>query len=118
MRNVVVRYEVKPETAEENETDIRKLIKSIKKNARDGFKYVTFKGKENFEFIHIVLISNLENWNHCLNSNEFLEFKQKASTRYVKPYTIELISDIEASSYTRKLVKEITAIDSYRFFDK
>jgi len=117
MRNVLVRYQVKPENAEENEKDIRKLIKSIKKYSLDGFKYVTFKGNENFEFIHIVLINDLENWNKCLNSIEFLEFKKRASSRYIKPYTIELLSAIETSQYTTNQVMNITTIDSYRFFD-
>lgn len=61
MKGVVVRYTVKPEFAEENKANIRKVMEYLRANPIEGMQYASFveKNDEN-SFVHINICNDEE----------------------------------------------------------
>jgi hypothetical protein len=55
MRQVMVRYKVKPERADENERLVRAVYDELSRVAPDGFQYATFRLSDGVTFVHLSL---------------------------------------------------------------
>jgi hypothetical protein len=55
MRQVMVRYKVKPERVAENELLVRAVYEELKAVGSDGFQYVTFKLDDGVSFVHLAM---------------------------------------------------------------
>jgi hypothetical protein len=55
MRQVMVRYKVKPERAAENEELVRAVYEELHDAAPDGFRYATFQLDDGVTFVHFSL---------------------------------------------------------------
>jgi hypothetical protein len=53
VQTTVVRYETKPECAEENERLVAKVYAELQEIAPDGFSYATFRLDDGVTFVHI-----------------------------------------------------------------
>jgi hypothetical protein len=53
MRQVMVRYKVKPEQAERNEALVREVYKELRQTAPEGLHYATFVLEDGVSFVHI-----------------------------------------------------------------
>jgi hypothetical protein len=53
MSKVIVRYEVKPERAQENEQLIRAVYEELARTAPAGLRYATFVLQDGVSFVHI-----------------------------------------------------------------
>ena len=53
MRQVMVRYKVKPERVADNERLVRAVYDELKALAPDGFHYATFKLDDGVSFMHL-----------------------------------------------------------------
>jgi len=53
MRQVMVRYEVKPEQVEENEALVRAVVEELHRTAPDGLRYAAFKLDDGVSFVHL-----------------------------------------------------------------
>jgi hypothetical protein len=53
MRRVMVRYQVKPEHAAENEELVRAVYEELHRTNPDGIRYATFKLDDGVSFIHL-----------------------------------------------------------------
>jgi hypothetical protein len=56
MRNVIVRYKVKPERAEENEQLIEAVFAELAQTTPEGLRYASFKGDDGITFFHFAII--------------------------------------------------------------
>jgi hypothetical protein len=53
MRQVVVRYRVKPDRVEENERLVRAVYEELRRADPAGFRYATFKLDDGVTFVHV-----------------------------------------------------------------
>ena len=54
MKTIVVRYEAKPECAEENRRLVEKVFAELHEMAPDGFGYTSLQLEDGVTFVHIV----------------------------------------------------------------
>jgi hypothetical protein len=52
---VVVRYQTKPERAEENQALIEKVFEDLEQRQPDGFTYKVFRLEDGVSFVHVVI---------------------------------------------------------------
>jgi len=55
MRTVVVRYETKPDRADENQRLVEEVYAELAKRRPDNFRYVTFRLEGGVTFVHVVV---------------------------------------------------------------
>jgi hypothetical protein len=55
MRTVVVRYETKPDRADENQRLVEKVFAELAERQPDNFRYATFRLEDGVSFVHIVI---------------------------------------------------------------
>ena len=55
MRTVVVRYETKPDRADENQRLVEKVYAELAERRPDNFRYVTLRLEDGVSFVHIVV---------------------------------------------------------------
>jgi hypothetical protein len=55
MATTVVRYQVKPERADENQRLIEKVFAELEERESDGFTYKVFRLEDGVTFIHVVI---------------------------------------------------------------
>jgi hypothetical protein len=53
MRNVMVRYRVKPEQAEHNEELVRAVYAELHETAPPGLRYATYRLEDGVTFVHV-----------------------------------------------------------------
>ena len=54
MKTIVVRYETKPDRADENQKLVEKVFAELHELAPEGFGYATFRLEDGGSFIHVV----------------------------------------------------------------
>jgi len=55
MRTIVVRYETKPDRADENQRLVEKVFAELAERRPDNFRYAAFRLEDGVSFIHIVV---------------------------------------------------------------
>jgi hypothetical protein len=55
MKQVMVRYKVKPERVEENEELVRAVYEELHRTAPPGFRYATYKLDDGLTFMHLAV---------------------------------------------------------------
>jgi hypothetical protein len=58
MPNVVVRYQTKPDRADENQRLIEKVFAELSAIGDTGFSYMSFRLEDGVSFVHVVLEHN------------------------------------------------------------
>ena len=97
MRRVMVRYEVKPERAAENEGLVRAVYYELRRTAPDGLRYATFRLEDGVSFVHV---AETEDGPNPLNEVEaFARFQEGIADRCVQ----------------RPVVTQLHEVGSYRF---
>ncbi|MDX6630710.1 MAG: hypothetical protein QOH00_2956 [Gaiellales bacterium] len=61
MRQVMVRYKVKPERVAENEQLVRAVYEELGDTAPDGLRYATYVLEDGLSFVHIATTQDGEN---------------------------------------------------------
>ena len=61
MRQVMVRYKVKADKADENENYIKAVFEELKRDTPAGIRYASFKQADGVSFVHIASIEADEN---------------------------------------------------------
>ena len=102
MRQVIVRYRVKPELAQENERLVRAVSDELKHSAPAGLRYATFKLEDGVSFVHIASIETADGHNPLRDVDAFKRFQANAGERQDEP----------------AVTTELREIGSYRLFDK
>ncbi len=55
MRTVVVRYETKPDRADENQRLVEQVFAELAERQPDNFRYASFRLEDGVTFVHIVI---------------------------------------------------------------
>jgi hypothetical protein len=98
MRQVMVRYRVKPERVAENEELVRAVYDELSRTDPAGLRYATFKLDDGVSFLH--LASTEDGQNPLSQVNAFKRFQENLADRCDE----------------RPAVTELTEIDSFHVF--
>ena len=99
MRQVIVRYKVKPDRVAENEELVRAVYEELDRTAPDGLRYATFKLEDGVSFVHL---ARTEGEGSPLTQIEaFQEFQRNIQERCDEP----------------PMVTHLREVGSYRLFD-
>ena len=79
MRQVMVRYKVKPDRAAENETLVRAVYEELKRTEPAGLQYATFRLDDGVSFVHIA--STEDGHNPLSEVHAFKEFQRDIADR-------------------------------------
>ncbi len=94
MKRVLVRYKVKPDRAEENESYIRKVFEELRQTAPEGLKYASFKLDDGLSFVHIASIETNDGNNPLGQSAAFQKFQEGIQDRCEEPPVAVNLNDI------------------------
>jgi hypothetical protein len=83
MREVMVRYRVKPDRAEENEALVRGVYEELDRTKPDGFRYATFCLDDGVTFVHVALQEGAES--PLAGFSAFQRFQQDIADRCDQP---------------------------------
>jgi hypothetical protein len=84
MRTVVVRYETKPDRADENQLLVEKVFAELAERRPDNFSYVTFRLEDGVSFVHVI-VENGDGSNATSHADipAFTEFTRDIADRCV-----------------------------------
>ena len=100
MSKVMVRYEVKPERAQENERLIRAVYEELAQTKPAGLRYATFKLDDGVSFVHLASNESADGQSPLRGVKAFREFQEGVVERCVEP----------------PLATELHEIGSFRFW--
>lgn len=83
MRQVMVRYTVKPEAAAENEALVRRVYEELHQAKPAGIRYATFVLEDGVSFVHVA--SSDDERSPLLDVAAFQAFTEKINERTVEP---------------------------------
>jgi hypothetical protein len=87
MSVVVVRYETKPEKAEENQALIEKVFGELNSENPAGLRYASFRLADGVSFVHVASVETDDGANPLNASAAFSEFQREIGDRLVDgPY--------------------------------
>ena len=98
MRQVMVRYKVKPERAAENEQLVRAVYDELKDVDPDRFQYATFRLDDGVTFVHLALTDTEDGRAPLSDLEAFRRFQE----------------DIEGRCQEGPVVTELSEIGSFR----
>jgi hypothetical protein len=91
MRQVMVRYRVKPECVAENEELVRAVYDELAETAPDGLHYVTFKLDDGVTFVHIAATAADNPLGHV---EAFARFQEAIAERCDEPPAVTVLSEV------------------------
>ena len=80
---VIVRYKVKPECAEENKALIRNVFAELAETQPDGLHYASFVAADGVTFMHVAKVT--ADSNPLPNTASFKAFQENLKDRCVEP---------------------------------
>jgi hypothetical protein len=99
MRQVIVRYKVKPGRAEENEALVRAVYEELRDVAPAGLRYATFRLEDGVSFVHVSATDGESN--PLSEVSAFRRFQENIRERCDEP----------------PVVTQLHEVGSYRFFE-
>jgi hypothetical protein len=84
MRQVMVRYKVKPDRMEENEELVRAVYAELDRTAPAGFRYATFQLEDRVSFVHLAVFE-IRDHNTLAGIEAFQRFKEQLRERCDEP---------------------------------
>lgn len=82
-KTVVVRYETRPDAAQENQELVEKVFAELNATNPDGLRYASFLLADGVTFVHVAQVDGPENPLFQLSS--FAEFQRQIGSRTVGP---------------------------------
>jgi hypothetical protein len=80
-KNVVVRYETKPEAAEENARLVAEVYSALAELKPEGFRYTTYRLEDGVTFVHV---AQVDGESPLPTLPAFAEFQREISERVVE----------------------------------
>ena len=85
MSKVMVRYKVKPESAEENERLVRAVYEELGRTGPAGLRYATFRLDDGVSFVHIASNETEDGHSPLGEVKAFREFVKDVAERCAEP---------------------------------
>jgi hypothetical protein len=91
MKQVMVRYKVKPEQAAHNEELARRVYEELHQAAPDGLRYATFALEDGVSFVHFASVDSDDGDNPLMKIAAFRAFQENIGERCDEPpHAVEL----------------------------
>ncbi|MEZ4670630.1 MAG: hypothetical protein R3E39_22230 [Anaerolineae bacterium] len=91
MKQILVRYKVKPDLADENQRYIENVFEELRRNSPAGIRYASFKQTDGVSFVHLASIETEDESNPLIQSQAFQAFQAGIKDRCAEqPIAIEL----------------------------
>src|SRR5690242_18843290 len=81
MRQVIVRYKVKPDRVAENEELVRAVYEELRRTKPDGLRYATFKLDDGVSFVHLASVESEGGDSPLSKVKAFKEFQKDIDDR-------------------------------------
>ena len=81
MKQVVVRYKVKTDQAQENISYIQAVFAALDENKPAGLQYASFQLEDNLTFVHVARINTADGSNPLPQFDEFKAFSKDIADR-------------------------------------
>ena len=94
MKKVMVRYKVKPDSAEENKRLIKNVFTELNKNKPAGIKYTSYLLADKVSFVHIASIETEDGSNPLSLIQAFKDFTKDIKERCEEPPVTSEIEEI------------------------
>lgn len=85
MRQVMVRYKVKADRAEENVAAVRAVYEELERSAPTGLRYATLRGGDGVTFMHLARVETADGVNPLLALDAFKRFTEAIKDRCEEP---------------------------------
>jgi hypothetical protein len=85
MRQVMIRYKVKPDQAERNEALVRKVYEELHQTAPAGIHYATFALEDGVSFVHVASSEAEDGQNPLQEIAAFRAFTENIAERCDEP---------------------------------
>ena len=85
MKQVMVRYKVKPEQAARNDELVRRVYEELQETAPAGLRYATFVLEDGVSFVHVAANESEDGRNPLLDVAAFRAFQEGIGDRCDEP---------------------------------
>jgi hypothetical protein len=85
MKQVMVRYKVKPDRVEENEALVRAVYEELQRTQPADLRYATFRLDDGVSFVHVASVETEDGRNPLSDVTAFKEFTANARDRCDEP---------------------------------
>ena len=92
MRQVMVRYKVKPDRVEENEQLVRAVYDELAASAPEGLRYATFRLDDGVSFVHVAAAEGERN--ALAESEAFARFQAGVRDRCDEPPVVTELHEV------------------------
>jgi hypothetical protein len=92
MRQVMVRYKVKPDRIEENEALVRAVYEELHRTEPFGLRYATFRQDDGVSFVHVAQAE--EGANPLAEVEAFARFQEDISERCDEPPVVTVLYEV------------------------
>jgi hypothetical protein len=92
MRQVMVRYKVKPDRVEENEQLVRAVYDELAATEPDGLRYATFRLDDGVSFVHIASVEGEHN--PLADAEAFARFQADVRDRCEEPPVVTEVHEV------------------------
>jgi hypothetical protein len=100
MSKVMVRYKVRPESAQENEQLVRAVYEELDRTKPAGLRYATFRLDDGVSFVHIASNETEDGQSPLREVKAFQEFQKDVAERCAEP----------------PVARELLEVGSFRFW--
>ena len=84
MSVTVVRYETKPERADENQARVEAVFAELAEVAPAGLRYMTLRLEDGVTFVHVAAVETADGSNPLVDAIAFKEFQRELGERLVE----------------------------------
>jgi hypothetical protein len=102
MKNVIVRYKVKPERAAENEELVRAVYAELHQAKPAGFRYATFQLDDGVSFLHLASHDAEDGRNPLSELQAFKRFLENIDDRCEERPVASSVREIGSSRFVRE----------------
>ena len=92
MRQVMIRYKVKPDRVEENEALVRAVYEELHRTAPAGLRYATFRQDDGLGFVH--LAQTEDGANPLTEVEAFARFQEGIGERCDEPPVVSVLHEV------------------------
>jgi quinol monooxygenase YgiN len=92
MRQVIVRYRVKPDRVEENEALVHAVYEELHQTEPEGLRYATFRLEDGVSFLHLAITEDGQN--PLPQVAAFQRFQENVRDRCDEPPVVTEISTV------------------------
>jgi quinol monooxygenase YgiN len=94
MRQVMVRYRVKPERVDENEELVRAVYAELHQRDKGGLRYVTFRLEDGVTFVHVAREEDSDRRESLTGLPAFKKFIENIADRCDEPPDLSELREI------------------------